>query len=145
MNVRIIWVGKTKERFAREAIDKYSRLVAPFCSMEFVEIKDERGTDTRRIHEREGKRILRTTSDFVLLHDEGKEFTSVQFSGFLKRKMKWDFVIGGPYGVSEEVRRNALTLLSLSKMTFPHDLVRVLLLEQIYRAFTILHKRGYHH
>ncbi|MGE5893534.1 MAG: 23S rRNA (pseudouridine(1915)-N(3))-methyltransferase RlmH [bacterium] len=145
MNIRILWVGKTKERFVKDAIERYSKQAAHFCTMELIEIKDERGTDLPRIQEMEGKRILKATSDFVLLHNEGKEFTSIQFAGLLEKKSSWDFVVGGPYGVSDEVRQSARTLLSLSKMTFPHDLVRIMLLEQIYRALTIHQKRGYHH
>ena len=145
MNIRILWVGKTKEQFVREAVDKYLRQAAHFCTMELIEIKDERGTDLLGSRRKEGKRILKATSDFVLLHEEGREYHSVQFAELLEKKRSWDFVIGGPYGVSDEVRGSARTLLSLSKMTYPHDLVRVMLLEQLYRALTLHHKRGYHH
>lgn len=145
MIIQLIWAGKTKEHFAKEAIEKYKKQLAPFCNLEIVETKEDRGKDRSRSLEEEGKRILQNAKDFVLLHDEGLEMTSIAFADFLKKKRKWTFVVGSAYGVSNTIRQAAETVISLSKMTFPHDLARVMLLEQIYRGLSIIHRRGYHH
>ncbi|MGW8273236.1 MAG: 23S rRNA (pseudouridine(1915)-N(3))-methyltransferase RlmH, partial [Thermodesulfovibrionales bacterium] len=107
MRVRLIWVGKTKERFAREAVDKYLRLSEPFASLVSVEVKQERGGDRATVLRREGERILKVTSDFVLLGEEGRQLTSEEFAGLLSKKPRWDFVVGGPFGVSDQVRHRA--------------------------------------
>lgn len=145
MIIQVIWAGKTKEHFAKEAIEKYRKQLSSFCDLEIVEIKEERGKDRSRSLEEEGKRIMQSSKDFVLLHDEGSEMTSVGFADFLKKKRKWTFVVGSAYGVSDTVRKAAGDVLALSRMTFPHDLARVILLEQIYRGLTIINRRGYHH
>lgn len=145
MKVRLIWVGKTKERFARDAVEKYLHLSEPFASIVPVEVREGRGRDLATAVSREGERILKVTSDFVLLGEEGRQLTSKEFAGFLSKRPKWDFVIGGAFGVSDAVKSRAGSTLSLSRMTLPHDLARVVLLEQIYRGLTIIHKRGYHH
>lgn len=145
MKIRVIWVGKAKEGFIREGIEKYKRLIVPFCEIEFVEIPDSREKNTERAMQKEGERIVKIAPRFVLLNEKGKELTSVQFTGFLQRSNITDFVIGGPYGVSETVTKKASDVLSLSKMTFTHEMSRIIFLEQIYRACTIMNKRGYHH
>jgi 23S rRNA (pseudouridine1915-N3)-methyltransferase len=145
MKIQVIWVGKTKEGFAKEAIGKYLKLASPFCEISMVEIKEDRSPDRKRGLEHEGQKILKAASDFVLLHEEGRELTSGQFADFLRDKHSCAFVVGGPFGVSEKVQRKAEAVISLSRMTFPHDLARVILLEQIYRGLTIICKRGYHH
>lgn len=145
MTIRVIWVGKTKERFAKEAIVKYQKQLASVCDIEIVEVKEERGQDRIRSLAKEGKLILSKSTEFVLLHDEGKEMTSLKFADFLSKKQKRTFVVGGAYGVNADVRKAAGNVISLSKMTFPHDLARVMLLEQLYRGLTIINRRGYHH
>ena len=145
MKIRVIWVGKTRENYIKEGIDKYNKLISPFCKIEHIEIKDSKEKNIERSLKKEGERILRTSSGFVLLHETGKEMSSVQFSEFLRKSGGGDFVIGGAYGVSEEVAKKASGKISLSKMTFTHDMARIIFMEQIYRALTILNKRGYHH
>jgi len=145
MTIQLVWPGRTKEPYAREAVDKYMKQIKPFCDLDILEIKEARGQDRTGALEKEGKLILRTVKDFVLLHDSGPEMSSPAFAELLGKKQKWSFVIGGPYGVSREVHNAAGGSLSLSQMTFPHDLARIMLLEQIYRGLTILNKRGYHH
>ena len=98
------------------------------------------------IKERKGKNVEDYLSrPYVLLDRSGKEFTSIGFARFLQERESVDFVIGGPYGVSDDVRNKAESIMSLSRMTFTHDMVRVFFLEQIFRAMTIIHGKEYHH
>ncbi len=146
MKIRLVWVGKTKERFIDEGIKKYLRLIKPFGHISVVEIKEEKGKDAQRMVETEGQRISKLRTPYVLLDEKGKGFTSAEFADFFAgHSPSVTFVIGGAYGVSESVRDAAESKLALSRMTFTHDMTRLFLLEQIYRAFTIMHKRGYHH
>ncbi len=145
MKIRVIWVGKTRESYIKEGIKKYSKLISPFCKFEYIEIKDSKEKDKDRLLKKEGERILKTAPGFVLLHETGKAMSSIKFSEFLRKSGGGDFVIGGAYGVSEEVTKKASSTISLSKMTFQHEMARIIFMEQIYRALTILNKRGYHH
>jgi 23S rRNA (pseudouridine1915-N3)-methyltransferase len=139
-------VGKTKERFIDEGIKKYLKLLKPFGDVSVVEIKDEKGKDIHRMVEKEGERIVKLPTPYVLLDEKGKGYTSQEFADFVSRRSpSVTFVIGGAYGVSESVREAAQCRVALSKMTLTHDMARLLLVEQVYRAFTIMHKRGYHH
>lgn len=146
MKIRLIWVGKTKERFVIEAIGKYLSLLKPFADLSVEEIKEEKVKDIHRRLEKEGERILRQRRPFVLLDEKGKLLASEQFAEFIfSHGPEVNFLIGGPYGVSEDVKKAADGAISLSKMTFTHDMTRIILLEQIYRSFSIRNKRGYHH
>ena len=146
MKIRLVWVGKTKDRCIDEGIKRYLRLLRPFGDVSVVEIKEEKGKDIHRMIEKEGERILKLPTPYVLLDEKGKGFTSSEFADFLSgRSPLITFVTGGAYGVSERVREAAEGTVALSKMTLTHEMARLLLVEQIYRAFTILHKRGYHH
>lgn len=145
MRVRILWVGRTKERYALEGVEKYLKLLRPFVKMEIVEIKEQKGGSSGEAVRREGNDILRKSSSFVLLDERGRALGSVQFASLLRERGAIDFVLGGPFGVSDEVRRAASDTLSLSKMTLTHDMSRLLLLEQLYRAVMIKAGRGYHH
>lgn len=145
MKIRVIWVGKTREHYIKEGIKKYSKLIAPFCKFEHIEIKDSKDRDRERSLKKEGERILKTSPKFILLHETGKVMTSIRFSEFLNKIGGGDFVIGGAYGVSDEVEQRASGMLALSRMTFTHEMARIIFMEQVYRALTILNKRGYHH
>lgn len=146
MKIRLVWVGKTKERCIDEGIKRYLRMLKPFGDVSVVEIKEEKGKDIHRMVEKEGERILKLPAPYVLLDEKGKGFTSPEFADFLSRRSpSITFVAGGAYGVSENVREAAECMVALSKMTLTHEMARLLLVEQIYRAFTIMHKRGYHH
>ena len=145
MRIRLIWVGRTKEKWAREAIEKYSVLIRPFAELETLEIKEDKGPAARAVAA-EGKRILKQASpSFVLVDERGKQAGSVEFSAMLRDKARLEFVLGGPWGVSDEVRGAAAATLSLSNMTLTHEMARILLMEQIYRGFTIITGRRYHH
>jgi 23S rRNA (pseudouridine1915-N3)-methyltransferase len=146
MKIRLAWVGRTKERFIQEGIEKYLRLLKPFTDVTVAEIREEKGKDIQRIVEREGERILKLRTPYVLLDEGGKEYTSVGFADFLSgRSPSLQFVVGGAYGVSDGVKDAAQAAVALSRMTLTHEMSRLFLVEQLYRAFTIMHKRGYHH
>ncbi|MCR5196374.1 MAG: 23S rRNA (pseudouridine(1915)-N(3))-methyltransferase RlmH [Pseudobutyrivibrio sp.] len=158
MNVKILCVGKIKEKFYREAILEYSKRLSKYCSLNIVEVTDEKTAEDLSDNEidliknTEGERILKHISDrdFVIaLAILGKQQDSVAFSNYLQDLMVRGqssivFVIGGSLGLSDSVLSRANHLLSFSKMTFPHQLMRVVLLEQIYRAMRIMKNEPYH-
>jgi 23S rRNA (pseudouridine1915-N3)-methyltransferase len=116
--------------------------------VEVVEVRDERGTDPGAARTREGERILKSAGggDFVLLDEGGREMSSRELAAFAGERDSLTFVVGGAWGVSEEVRRAAGSRLSLSRMTLTHEMARLVLLEQLYRALMIQTGReGYHH
>ena len=119
-------------------------MIRPMARVSIVEIKEHKGKSREDSLLEEGAKILRQTGSFTLLDRTGKEFTSQGLAIFLQKKTCHDFVIGGPYGVSGEIMDKAESVMSLSRMTFTHDMVRVLFLEQIFRAMTIIHGREYH-
>ena len=146
MKIRLIWTGKTKEPFVIEGIRKYLALVKPYAEIAVTEIKEEKGKDIPRMLEKEAERIGKLNIPYVLLDEGGKKLTSRQFADFVgSGTPSLNFLIGGPYGVSGKVKKAARDLISLSSMTLTHEMARLLLVEQIYRAFTIIHNRGYHH
>ncbi len=158
MKIRIICVGKIKENFYTQAIDEYSKRLSRYCKLETVELADEKtpdnASDTQniRIKEKEGKKILSVIQedDYVCaLAIQGKMLDSVELSEYIDRlgidgHSSIAFVIGGSLGLSEEVLARADMKLSFSKMTFPHQLMRVILLEQIYRSYRIMKNEPYH-
>ena len=145
MKIRLIWPGKTKEQFIIEGISKYLKLSKPYADISIIEIKEEKGGDVRKAVEKEGERILKLQGPYTLLDEKGESMTSVEFAEYIGHKASLNFVLGGAFGVSEEVKKTAQKTLSLSRMTFTHEMSRLFFLEQLFRSFTILHKRGYHH
>ena len=158
MNIDIVCAGKVKERYLRDAIDEYRKRLSRFAKVDVIEVADEktpeRASDTlnAQIKEKEGERILKHLRDgafVVALAIEGDQLTSEQLAA---RIAQWglhgvshlQFVIGGSLGLDPRVLRRANMPLSFSKMTFPHQLMRVILLEQIYRAFKINAHEPYH-
>lgn len=149
--IKIICVGKIKENFYREAIEEYKKRLSKYTQLEIVEIMDEGLTDIKTSLKLEGEKILKQVNpkDYIItLEIEGKELTSVELAGKLDSIFNTNsnitFIIGGSYGLSEEVKKISKYRLSFSKMTFPHQLFRVILLEQIYRAFKINNNESYH-
>jgi 23S rRNA (pseudouridine1915-N3)-methyltransferase len=139
-------VGKTKEQFIRDGIAKYIKMLQPFTDITFKEIKEEKGKDIRRMIEKEGEKVINLNIPYILLDERGKSLSSVEFAQFLHQsRPAVNFVIGGAYGVSERVKKMARKRVALSKMTFTHEMSRLFLLEQVYRACTIIQGRGYHH
>ena len=158
MNVKIISVGKIKESFYRDAVSEYSKRLQKYCKLTIVEVQDEKTPDNASDHEcelileKEGDRILKYIDDsdhVIVLAIEGKSFDSVSFAEYIDRlgingKSNIVFVIGGSLGLSKSVKSRADLLLSFSEMTFPHQLMRVILLEQIYRTYRINSNEPYH-
>ena len=156
MNIRLTCIGRTTYKPLREAIDRYAARIPhyiPFELRELPDVKTTKGMTAERQKELEGRALLDTLApaDFLLLLDErGRELTSREFATFISEKMinlpsTLVLAIGGPYGFSPEVYARANQKLSLSRMTFPHEMVRLFIVEQIYRAMTILRGEPYHH
>jgi 23S rRNA (pseudouridine1915-N3)-methyltransferase len=158
MNLQLICVGTLKERYWSEAADEYRRRIGKYCALTIDEIKEERAGDRaspaeeEAVRNTEGRAILRRVRDgshVVALDTRGAALTSETFAAKLSAlphmgKTRAVFIIGGPLGLSDAVRGRADLILSLSEMTFPHRLARVILLEQIYRAFKIIRHEAYH-
>ena len=155
MRITLVESGKTRDPFIREGVELFrQRLVryVPFKIDTLPDLKNTRGMTMKEVQEKEGEIIIKRIKqgDYVILLDErGETYDSIHFAEYLnglERKVNHVlFVIGGPYGFSQQVYERSDTMLSLSKMTFSHQLVRVLFLEQLYRAFTILKGEPYHH
>lgn len=158
MKISVICVGKIKERFFRDAIAEYQKRLSRYCKFEISEVADEKTPDqageliNRQILEKEGNRILNLLPEDAYVYAlaiEGKKTDSVGFAGKLASlgingKSHIAFVIGGSLGIDEKVKKRANELISFSDMTFPHQLMRVILAEQIYRAFKITANEPYH-
>lgn len=158
MNISIIAVGKLKEKYLKQAIDEYSKRLSRYCKLEVIELPDEKTPDNasekeeQQIKEKEGRLILSKIKDnsYVIAMDlKGKQITSEEFASFISNRgvtgnSNIVFIIGGSLGLSEGVIKRANYKLCFSKMTFPHQLFRVMLLEQVYRGFRIINNEPYH-
>ena len=156
MNIELLVVGKTDSKEVEALVELYVRRVNRYCRFAVTALPDVRNTRSLTQNQQrtaEGEAILRQLSDgdyVVLLDERGEEMRSVEFAYWLQKRMnsgvkRLVLVIGGPYGFSDEVYRRADAKLSLSRMTFSHQIVRAIFAEQIYRAFTILNNEPYHH
>lgn len=155
MRIQIIQVGKNKDSWIESAVGDLLKRCKPFADVEFVTVKDSVVTKTftkEMVMKEESEAILKALKDgfkIVVLDEKGKQLSSREFAEFLgERKDGGEsvcFVIGGAFGLSEEVRKRAHLLVSFSKMTFTHQMIRVFLLEQIYRGFSIINGKEYHH
>ena len=156
MKVILLTVGKTNEiNFINSISDYQKRLkfYIPFELIELPELRNTKSLSEEQQKQREGEMLLQAidaADDVVLLDDKGSEYTSMQFSAFMQRKMAGGskrivFVVGGPYGFSPAVYSRANGKISLSRMTFSHQMVRLIFVEQLYRAMTILRGEPYHH
>lgn len=156
MKITLLTVGKTDRDWVRQGLDIYvSRLkhYIPFSIVEIPELKNVSFLTKEQIRTREGELILRNlrpTDEVILLDERGKEYSSVELAKILQDKINYTgkdivYIIGGAYGFSEAVYRRADSRLSLSRMTFSHQMVRAIFAEQIYRAFTIMKGEPYHH
>lgn len=158
MNITIVCIGKLKERYWTEAVQEYSKRLSKYCTLAINELKEDKAPDNpsaaeeMAVKEAEGKNILKQIkkdSFVIVLEIKGKELTSEALSEKIEAlgiagKSDLVFVIGGSLGLSEEVLDRADFRLSFSKMTFPHQMMRVILLEQIYRSFKIIRNETYH-
>jgi 23S rRNA (pseudouridine1915-N3)-methyltransferase len=145
MKIRIFWVGRTKERYLIEGINHYLKLLRYMGQVSIIEIKDEKGKIRDEALSMEGRRVLKQTNSYILLDERGKEFSSIDFARYLNDKGSIDFVMGGAFGVSDEVREKASDTIALSKMTLTHEMTRLVFLEQLYRAMTIIKGKNYHY
>ena len=158
MNISIICVGKIKEKYWNEAIAEYSKRLSRYCKLEIIEVADEKTPDNaplaieEQIKKKEGDRILANIDPsglVIALAIEGKKYSSEKFSEYIQEQgvrgiSHIQFVIGGSLGLHTSVLSRADSKISFSDMTFPHQMMRVILLEQIYRAYRIMRGEPYH-
>nr|WP_321453007.1 23S rRNA (pseudouridine(1915)-N(3))-methyltransferase RlmH [uncultured Carboxylicivirga sp.] len=156
MRIELVMIGKTDEKYIVQGIEKYLKRLKHYIPFKMNTIPDLK--KTKNLSEEQQKKLegdlilsqLQPGDHLILLDENGNEFTSVAFSDFIEKKMvsglkRLIFVIGGPYGFSDEVYSKASSKISLSKMTFSHQMVRLFFVEQVYRAMTILKNEPYHH
>ena len=156
MNIKILTIGKTDNKALQSLIDDYTKRLSFYIKFDLEiipDIKNVKNLSESQQKEKEGELILAklaATDQLILLDEKGTTFSSVGFSDYLQKKMNSGaktlvFVIGGPYGFSDEVYQKAQGKISLSLMTFSHQMVRLFFIEQLYRGFTILRNELYHH
>jgi 23S rRNA (pseudouridine1915-N3)-methyltransferase len=156
MKIKLILTGKTDESYLKTGIEEYERRIKRYIPFETITIPGIKASQTlshKEIKLKEAEKIQQYLSvqDFIVVLDEkGKEMSSVDFSAFLSQKFNSSiktvvFIVGGPFGADEELKRRANLIISLSQMTFSHQMVRLFFTEQLYRALTILANESYHH
>lgn len=156
MNIKLIAIGKTDSKNLETLIDRYQNRLGFYINFSFemiADIKNVKNLSEEQQKQKEGELILakiNPTDAFILLDENGKQMDSVGFSDYLQKYMNSGikqlvFVIGGPYGFSQDVYTKANGKISLSKMTFSHQMIRLFFIEQLYRGFTILRNEPYHH
>ena len=156
MKITLLTVGKTDKDWVKQGIDIYASRMKhyfPFSIVEIPELKNVSALSQDQIKTKEGELILKNvkpTDDMILLDERGREFSSMEFAKALQDKISYTgkdivFVIGGAYGFSDAVRQRSNSKISLSRMTFSHQMVRAIFVEQLYRAFTIMKGEPYHH
>ncbi len=149
--IKIICVGKIKEKYLIDAINEYVKRIQKYSKIEIIELPDESQGEINKIIKLEGEKIDKylNPKDFIIsLEIDGKSLTSVELANLIDKKLpeysNITFIIGGSYGIDKSIKEKADYHLSFSKMTFPHQLFRLLLLEQIYRCFKINNNESYH-
>lgn len=154
MNINVVCIGKVKDKYILEGINEFLKRMQSFAKMKIVELKEDGNDSNRNVSiEKESEDILKTLEKLggynILLDIQGKNYSSEEMATEIERLTvngvsTINFVIGGSYGVSQRVRENSQMRLSFSKMTFPHQLMRLILAEQIYRWFSIINNGKYH-
>ena len=149
--IKILCVGKIKEKFFKEAINEYLKRISKYSKIEIIEVNDVDLNNKELNLEKERDNLLKYINDkdyIVTLEIEGKQLTSEEFSNTIDKTLinypNITFIIGGSYGIHDDIKNKSNLKLSFSKMTFPHQLFRIVLLEQIYRAFKIIKNESYH-
>jgi len=149
--IRIICVGKVKESYFRDAIDEYKKRLSKYTDIEIIEVPDDGISDIKILIKKESEKIIKyiNPKDYIVTAEiEGKELTSPELAqkinSIFNTNSNITFIIGGSYGLSDEIKKLSNFKLSFSKLTFPHQLFRVIILEQIYRAFKINNNESYH-
>ena len=148
---KLICVGKIKEKYLKEAINEYQKRLSKYTKLDIVELKDITYDDIDKVKKEEGENILKNiknTDNVIILDINGQELTSAELAKKIEKLEQQNsdltFIIGGSYGLSEEVKQRANYSLSFSKLTFPHQLFRVIFLEQLYRTYKIRNNESYH-
>ncbi|MCF7924274.1 MAG: 23S rRNA (pseudouridine(1915)-N(3))-methyltransferase RlmH [Candidatus Izimaplasma sp.] len=157
MKIKLITVGKIKENYLKEAVNEYTKRLSRYVKLEEIEINDEKAPENLSskemeiIKDKEGEKILKKLSDeyIIVLDIKGKQLDSMKLAYKLRDIFSYEsstitFIIGGSLGLSKEILNKAHFILSFSKFTFPHQLMKVILLEQIYRSFRIINNEPYH-
>ena len=156
MKINIIAVGKIKEKYLKDAIDEYKKRLSKFCSLNIIEVNEsaaraENDSNIKKSLEDEAQNIIsKIKNEYVIALDiDGKEYSTIEVSEkikeiTLKGVSEISFIIGGSYGLDNSIKKRADLRLSFSRLTFPHQLFRVILLEQIYRVFKIINNEPYH-
>ncbi len=153
MNIRLLTVGKIKEKYLVDGINEYKKRLEKYCHLEIIEVQDEKteGVDSKIVKEKEGERLEKYLKDdyIITLEIKGEKLDSVKFSELIDKVKTYNsssitFIVGGSLGLSDSIIKKANFHLSFSDLTFPHMLMRLMLLEQIYRSFRILNNEPYH-
>ena len=149
--IKLICVGKIKEKYLNDAIDEYKKRLSKYTKLDIIELPDSSYNEIDKVKKEEGKLILKhlkETDNVVVLDINGQELSSLELTNKLCTLESFNsnlaFVIGGSYGLSDEVKQRGNFSLSFSKLTFPHQLFRVMLLEQLYRTYKIINNENYH-
>ena len=149
--IKLICIGKIKEVYLKDAIKEYTKRLSKYTKFDILELPDLNYNNNIKVQKEEGNNILKhikNNDNVIILDSLGKEMTSIELSSTLikleEKNSNLVFVIGGSYGLSEEVRKRANYTLSFSKLTFPHQLFRVIFLEQLYRTYKIRNNESYH-
>jgi len=153
VRLKLLWVGKTQEPWVRAGIEEYAGRVRRYLPLEILEAREEKGAQAQAMREREGERLAKLVpkgARLVLLDERGEAMTSPELASFLSKNRDQGtsdlvFAIGGAFGFSDGFKSQAFKTISLSRMTLTHQMVRVFLLEQLYRGFTIINGEPYHH
>lgn len=149
--IKIICLGKIKEKYFNDAIKEYEKRLSKYTKLEIIELNDEKDNDIKVCLQKEKVSILnhiKEKDNIIILDIEGKEYTSLEFSNFLEKELiinsNITFLIGSSNGLDEEIKKLTNKKISFSRLTFPHQLFRIILLEQIYRSFKIINNETYH-
>lgn len=156
MKITLLTIGKTEDKYLLEGLDIYLKRLKHYISFKILEIPELKGTKSLSREQQKSKeselifKNIHSSDHVILLDEKGQEFSSKQFSAFLNKKMVGGqqhlvFIVGGPYGFSEEIYLRSNENISLSRMTYSHQMIRLLFTEQLYRAYTILKGEPYHH
>ena len=156
MKLNVICMGKTREGFIRDGIAKYERYLKPYADVAIKELKEEKIFDLREaplVRKKESEKIFKAVASgslLIALDERGREFTSHEFAAFVNNALEsgvreMEFILGGAMGLDESVTKRANTVLALSHWTMTHEMARLVLLEQLYRAFTIIKGKTYHY
>ena len=156
MKITLLTIGKTEDKYLLEGLDIYLKRLKHYISFKILEIPELKGTKSLSREQQKSKEAelifknIHSSDHVILLDEKGQEFSSKQFSNFLNKKMVGGqqhlvFIVGGPYGFSEEIYLRSNEKISLSRMTYSHQMIRLLFTEQLYRAYTILKGEPYHH